>query len=192
MTIELSARRPYLSTSRPTSVSRSRPASVPTSISTLGAHRMRGTCTADGWTVAWVQSHPGAVRVTGVADGLVVVVGDDVTSDLLSTTLMLAPGGGATVRAAASPPGLLVAPAHVRTVPGTPGVDDVVTIADGDRLLVLSADALDGLPDARPQQHRPWAEEVAQHEPEELLDHLFRDLARGSGAVVVHSGKSEL
>jgi hypothetical protein len=153
-----------------------------------GWQRTRGSCTADGWTVTWVQAKPGAVRVTGGRDGLIVVVGDDVSDERLSTKLMLSPQGGATVRAAASPPGLLVAPAYTRTVPGIPGTDDVVTLAAADRLLVLSADALDALPDQRPRQYRPWIEEVSGREPDDLLEHLFRDLSGGSGVVVVHSG----
>jgi hypothetical protein len=154
-----------------------------------GWQRTRGSCTADGWTVTWVQAKPGAIRVSGGRDGLVVVVGDDVRDVQLSTTLMLSPHGGATVRAASSPPGLLVAPTYTRTVPGIPGIDDVVTMTAGDRLLVLSADALDALPDRRPRQFRPWVEEVSNREPDDLLEHLFRDLTGGSGAVVTHSGR---
>ncbi|MGL5859505.1 MAG: hypothetical protein ACRC35_14085 [Angustibacter sp.] len=150
--------------------------------------RTRGTCTAGGWTVTWVQSSSGSVRVTDDIPGLVVVVGDDATSDVLSTTVLLGSGGSAMVRAESAPPALMITGERARTVPRIPGLDDVVRLAGDDRLLVLSADALDALPGLLPQ-HRPWAEDAGARSPAGLLDHLFRKLAVGSGAVIVPSGR---
>jgi hypothetical protein len=153
---------------------------------TVSWHRSRGSCTVDGWTVTWVQERPGSVRVTAGPTGVKVVIGDDVHSEAHSTTLLLS-SAGATVRAASAPPGLLVGQSWARTVPGIPGIDDFVTMSVADRLLVLSADALDALPLSRPREHRPWVDQVSTQEPDVFLEGLFRDLDGGSGAILTHS-----
>ncbi len=146
--------------------------------------RSSGSCTTDGWTITWIQSSPGSVQVNCGGTGVVVVVGDDERISGLSTSLLLSRTGGALVRAASAPPGLLVSEHYTRTVPGIPGVDDCVTLAPGDRLLVLSADALEALPVTRPRQHRPWVDQVHQQPPAEFLARLFRDVEGGSGAIM--------
>ncbi len=164
------------------------------------SRRTVGSCTAHGWTVTWIQEYPGSVRVSSGVQGLVLTVGDPSGTDRrvgdrgpvgsyrpvdpLSTRVLLSAEGRATVQAAAAPPALLVGTGLARTIPEVPGMEQRAALTTGDRLLVLSADALDGLPVSRPRQHRPWVDQAGVQEPVRFLADLFQDLDRGSGAMV--------
>ncbi|MGL4174262.1 MAG: hypothetical protein ACRCTR_09390 [Actinomycetota bacterium] len=149
-----------------------------------GVTRTRGVCTAHGWTITWVECTPGSVRVSAELPGIVLVVGDDATCDLGSTTVLLGTQGSAIVRAESAPPALLLGSAQRRIVPRAPGVDDPLHLNTVDRLLVLSADALEALPSPFPQQ-RPWHHDLHGQTSNELLTLLFGELTHGSGAVIV-------
>jgi hypothetical protein len=169
----------------------------------LASDRKVGTYAASGWTVTWIQENPGSVRISSGQQGLVVVVGDPGPErrqigdrgpvgsyrplDPLSTRVLLAPDGRATVQGAAAPPALLANATQARTIPDVPGCDEQAVISASERLLVLSADALEGLPVSRPRQHRPWIDQVGVREPAEFLAELFRDLDGGSGAIMTFS-----
>ncbi|MGL5828435.1 MAG: hypothetical protein ACRC0L_02555 [Angustibacter sp.] len=169
-----------------------------------GHERTVGSCAAHGWLITWIQDYPGSVRVSSGLRGLVVTVGDPGGADRrvgdrgpagryrpvdpLSTRILLSAEGRATVQAAAAPPALLVGGGPARTIPEVPGVQQRAELAAGERLLVLSADALDGLPVSRPRQHRPWVDQAGVADPASFLTDLFRDLDGGSGAMIAFGG----
>lgn len=143
--------------------------------------------TAYGWTVTWCQGRGGLVRVVRTGEGLVLTVGDEPHTAERRTRVVLHRDGALTVRAAATPPGLLVTPVSARTIPAVPGVAERTALTPDHRLLVLSADALDAMPQSLVDVLQALPTEVTGCPPAELLGRLFADLPYGSGAVVIRS-----
>lgn len=140
--------------------------------------------TAYGWTVTWCQGRGGLVRVVRTGEGLVLTVGDEPHTADRRTRVVLHRDGALTVRAAATPPGLLVSPASARTIPAVPGIPERAALSPEHRLLVLSADALDAMPQSLAAVLQELPAQVMGAAPADLLSRLFADLPGGSGAVV--------
>lgn len=134
------------------------------------------------WTVALSATSGVETRVDQVGGVMLVSVRDADTSE--GTTVVLHADGTVTVRAGATPPALLVSPTSARTLPAVPGVSETVRFDTAQRLLVLSSDALDALPESLAQVLQALPERVIGREPADLLTQLFADLPGGSGVIV--------
>jgi len=143
-----------------------------------------------GWTVT-ACSAPGAV-VSVERDGecLIVTVGDETGPASAHTRVELGPDGTALVHAAATPPAVLVSADAARTLPELPGVPERTTVAPDERLLVVSADALDALPESLAAVLRALPSRVSASDPAQLLAELFADLPRGGGVIVTRGTAS--
>jgi hypothetical protein len=140
-----------------------------------------------GWAVTSCEGPGGVVRVVRGRDGLRIAVGDQSADADHRTRVALSRDGVATVRAAATPPALLVSPRAARTVPAVPGIPERTTLSTADRLLVLSADALDALPESLASVLQALPAKVSGRDPADLLTELFADLPSGSGVIVVRT-----
>jgi hypothetical protein len=139
------------------------------------------------WTVTTQATAGGVVRVERDRDGLRVWVGDELAGlgePARSTVLRLSRDGAVQVSASATPPALLVSRDGARTVPAVPGLTEQTRLDVGERLLVLSADALDALPQSLAAIFQALSAQVTGRDPVELLDELFAALPRGSAAIV--------
>jgi hypothetical protein len=137
-----------------------------------------------GWAVATRSGAPRGVRLLAVPGGLRLEVSDVGTPDRC-TRVDLRADGLATVQASTTPPALLVGSEDARTVPALPGGADSVRLDAGQRLLVLSSDALDALPVSLAAVLQSLPARFADREPHELLRELTADLDVGSAAIVV-------
>ncbi|GAB3591773.1 hypothetical protein GCM10027446_10810 [Angustibacter peucedani] len=137
-----------------------------------------------GWTVTSSSSRPDDVRLDVVDGVLRLTVEDGGGNSRERTTVVLQADGEVTVDAGAMPPALLVSPRSARTLPAVPGVPETVRFDTGQRLLVLSADALDALPESLVHVLQALPEQVTGREPAVLLGELFADLPGGSGVIV--------
>ncbi len=135
-----------------------------------------------GWLVTSSTADGRDVRFDRAGDVLLVEVGDGNTD--AGTTVVLAADGTITVHAETTPPALLVSATSARTLPAVPGVPETVRFDTGQRLLVLSSDALDALPESLVQVLQALPEQVTGREPADLLTQLFADLPGGSGVIV--------
>ncbi|WP_426564489.1 hypothetical protein ACPPVT_00650 [Angustibacter sp. McL0619] len=136
------------------------------------------------WTVTCQSTADGVVQVDRTRDGMRIAVGDRRSEPEQSTVLRLARDGSLTVSAAATPPALLVSPDGARTVPAVPGLTEQTRLDVGERLLVLSADALDAMPASLAAVFQALSAQVTGRDPVELLDELFAALPRGSAVIV--------
>jgi hypothetical protein len=136
------------------------------------------------WTVTSQCTAGGVVLAERGRDGLTIEVGDE-NGDLDNrTVLRLGRDGALSVSAPATPPALLVSPYGARTVPSVPGLTEQTRLDVGERLLVLSADALDAMPASLAAVFQALSAQVTGRDPAELLDELFEALPRGSAVIV--------
>jgi hypothetical protein len=136
------------------------------------------------WTVTCQSTAGGVVLVDRRADGLRISVGDERSEPDQRTVLRLGRDGAVTVSAATTPPALLVSPDGARTVPAVPGLTEQTRLDVGERLLVLSADALDAMPASLAAVFQALSAQVTGRDPVELLDELFAALPQGSAVIV--------
>ena len=136
------------------------------------------------WTVTSQCTAGGVVLVERRRDGLTIEVGDERSDPDHRTVLRLGRDGRLSVSAATTPPALLVAPDGARTVPSVPGLTEQTGLDVGERLLVLSADALDAMPASLAAVFQALSAQVTGRDPVELLDELFAALPRGSAVIV--------
>ncbi len=139
---------------------------------------------AHGWVVATRCGGQGVVHLVETRGGLRLEIGDAATDDR-RTRVDLRPGGAISVYASTTPPALLVGAADARTVPALPGGAEAARLDVGQRLLVLSSDALDALPVSLAAVLQSLPARLADREPHELLRELTADLDGGSAAIVV-------
>lgn len=139
---------------------------------------------AHGWVVATRSSHPGGAQVVRTRGGLGVDVADAGSLER-STRVDLRSDGGVTVAASTTPPALLVDTDSARTVPALPGGTESLRLDVGQRLLVLSSDALDALPMSVAAVLQSLPARLAAGEPQDVLRDLTADLHAGSAALVV-------
>lgn len=137
-----------------------------------------------GWVVATRSSQAQGVRLVETHGGLRLDVTDAGSPDR-STRVDLRADGGVRVYASTTPPALLVDAADARTVPALPGGAESLRLDAGQRLLVLSSDALDALPVSVAAVLQSLPARLAAGEPHELLRDLTADLDAGSAALVV-------
>ncbi|HEX3004901.1 MAG TPA: hypothetical protein VHO27_11875 [Angustibacter sp.] len=137
-----------------------------------------------GWVVATRCSDVGGVRLVSTRGGLRLDVAD-AGSPERSTQVDLRADGGVRVYASTTPPALLVGADDARTVPALPGGAESLRLDVGQRLLVLSSDALDALPVSVAAVLQSLPARLAAGEPHELLRDLTADLDAGSAALVV-------
>ena len=143
-----------------------------------------------GWRVDHIQPTPGSVRVRTRPEGVTVVIGDGPDSRPWCTTVQLDADGTASVRTSASPPCVLLTPRDVRVVPDGPENRGSVQLDAGDRLLVMSAEALGALPEALSAMRTAARQPVDTDHPEDLLKCLLQDLPTGAAAVVVWTSRT--
>ncbi|MGN6610232.1 MAG: hypothetical protein ACTHLJ_00505 [Angustibacter sp.] len=139
---------------------------------------------AHGWVVVTRSSHVGGARVTSTRGGLCLDVAD-ASSPERSTRVELRSDGGVLVAAATTPPALLVDAGSARTVPALPGGSESLRLDVGQRLLVLSSDALDALPVSVAAVLQSLPARLAAGEPQHVLRDLTADLDAGSAALVL-------
>ncbi|KQX61751.1 hypothetical protein [Angustibacter sp. Root456] len=139
---------------------------------------------AHGWVVATRSSQVGGVRLASPRGGLRLDVAD-AGSPERSTRVELGADGGVHVAASTTPPALLVDADSARTVPALPGGTESLRLDVGQRLLVLSADALDALPVSVAAVLQSLPARLAAGEPQDVLRELTADLDAGSAALVV-------
>ena len=139
------------------------------------------------WQVHHLQPTPDSVRVTPGSEGLTVVIGDGPESQPWCTTVLLAADGSVSVQTAASPPGVLMTSREVRMVPGGPGGVGRARLDVGDRLLIMSAEALGALPEALGAMRRSTTPTVNTASPGDLLRRLLHDLPIGAAAIAVRT-----
>ncbi|GAA4351522.1 hypothetical protein GCM10023145_15930 [Angustibacter luteus] len=136
------------------------------------------------WSVATVAARPGAVQVERTEDGLRVGVGDEPGWGGRRTWVVLRRDGSVSVDAPSTPPALLVSSTAARTLPAVPGVPERIGMDPGERLLVLSSDALDVLPESVVSVLQSLPDRVTGKDPVDLLAELFEGLPSGSGVIV--------
>ena len=158
-----------------------RPLPVPRS-----SHRWK-TFAHGGWQVNHIQPTPGSVRVTSRSEGVTVMIGDGPESQPWCTTVELDPDGRASVQTSASPPCVLMSSREVRMVPDGPEVMGTAQLDVGDRLLVMSAEALGALPEALIAMRRSATRTGNPEGPGDLLKRLLHDLPIGAAAVAVYT-----
>lgn len=141
---------------------------------------------AHGWVVATRCARAGGARVRPSPHGLRVEV-SDAGSPERCTEVVLHTDGGVRVTASTTPPALLVDAADARTVPALPGGAETLRLDSGQRLLVLSSDALDALPVSVAAVLQSLPARLAAGEPDVLLRDLTADLDAGSAALVVRA-----
>ncbi len=124
------------------------------------------------------------MRLVSTRGGLRLDVAD-AGSPERSTQVDLRADGGVRVYASTTPPALLVDADDARTVPALPGGAESLRLDAGQRLLVLSSDALDALPVSVAAVLQSLPVRLAAGEPHELLRDLTADLDAGSAALVV-------
>jgi hypothetical protein len=146
--------------------------------------------TGSAWLVATWQGVPGLTQVRQAASGTRLEVGDAAVPGSARTQVLLREDGGVFVRASVTPPALFVTTSTARTVPAVPGVPERVQLDVGDRLLLLSADALDALPESLAQVLAELPAQVGSRSPVELLRSLFGFPPVGSGAVAMRTRKT--
>jgi hypothetical protein len=157
---------------------------VALAVPVLAISRPSAVVRRHGWVVATRSGAPHGVRLTEVAGGLCLEVADSSSLERC-TRVDLRADGVVRAYAATTPPALLVAAADVRTVPALPGGAETVRLDVGQRLLVLSSDALDALPVSLASVLQSLPARLADREPDELLRELTADLDVGSAAIVV-------
>jgi hypothetical protein len=137
-----------------------------------------------------IQPTPGSVRVTPRADGVTLVIGDGPESAPWCTTVDLGADGIARVHTSASPPCVLMTPREVRMVPDGPQVTGRARLDVGDRLLVMSAEALGALPEALSAMRSAGTPTADSECPGDLLQTLLHDLPIGAAAVAVCTSRT--
>jgi hypothetical protein len=137
-----------------------------------------------GWTVASRAGVPGGVRLLRHRGDLRLEVGDGVTPGA-RTCIDLRADGTIRVHASTTPPALLVASDGARPVPTLSGAAEEARLDSGQRLLVLSSDALDALPVSLAAVLQSLPARLTQAEPDEVLRELSADLDGGSAAIVL-------
>lgn len=143
-----------------------------------------------GWTVTACSAPGATVTVERSGACLVVTVGDEGAPPSACTRVELGADGTALVHAAATPPAVLVSAEAARTLPELPGLPGRTTVAPDERLLVVSADALDALPESLAAVLRALPSRVSSSDPAQLLAELFADLPRGGGVIVTRGTAS--
>jgi hypothetical protein len=139
-----------------------------------------------GWRVDSIQPTAGSIRVTPHRGGLTVVIGDGPQSRPWCTTVELHADGTASVHRSASPPCVLLTARDVGIVPKGPESRGRARLEVGDRLLMMSAEALGALPNTLSAMRRS-ATSLDTERPGELLERLLHDLPSGAAAVAVRT-----
>lgn len=149
-----------------------------------------------GWQVTLAQGRDGSARVSREGHGFRVVVQDGHGNHPrrphgipghglpCATTAWCRADGGVRLSALAAPPALLVRAEGARTVPATPGTLEELTLAPGERLVILSASAFEALPEALVELLRSPTARVLERDPTDLLVELFTQVPVGSGVVL--------
>lgn len=140
-----------------------------------------------GWRVDHIQPTPGSVHVRTRPEGVTIVIGDGPDSRPWCTRVQLDADGTASVRTSASPPCVLLTPRDVRVVPDGPENRGRAQLDVGDRLLVMSAEALGALPEALGAMRTAAKPLVDTDAAEDLLKSLLEDLPTGAAVVVVRT-----
>lgn len=156
------------------------------SLHVAGAALVRSSPGCGDWMVWAVEQPAGVARIERRPGLTEVVVADAPSSaeDLSGfTAVACTPEGGAMVLTHAAPPALLVTASGCRTAPVQAGERELVPLAWGELLILLSASVLESRPALLSQKvHSPAA--LLMADPAELLGELFADVAHGAGAIV--------
>ncbi len=145
------------------------------------------TCVHGGWQITHLQPTPGSVSLAPRPDGLTVTIGDGPGSAPWCTTVELDLDGRVSAHTCASPPCVLLTPREVRIVPDGPESVGTVVLDVGDRLLMMSADALGALPEALSTMRRSATPTLDADRPGDLLQRLLHDLPIGAAAVATRT-----
>ena len=150
----------------------------------LGAREPVSLVRSQGWAVASRCESEHGVRLVRLGSGLRLLVAD-AGSPQRCTQVDLHADGAVRVHATTTPPALLVSGADARPLPALPGFAQRARLDSGQRLLVLSSDALDALPVSVAAVLQSLPSRLAGGEPQEVLRALTADLDVGSAVIVV-------
>lgn len=145
------------------------------------------------WTVLVAEQVLGVADVRTVDDGGQVFVADlpetgtGGTSGNSFASALCGPGGSVQVTTRNAPPALLVTSAGHRAVPDGVAHHETVTLDPGDRLILLSASALEGLPCCLARVLHEPPDRLLRADESALLVEVFDQQQSGAGAVVVRS-----
>lgn len=102
------------------------------------------------------------------------------------------PEGDALVVARQAPLPLLVTPDGQRATPANPDRDELLHLGEGDRLLILSAAAIEAMPTSVGRLLRGATDVLLKADPVELLTDLVDGVGAGSGAIICrHSATTQ-
>lgn len=153
----------------------------------LGARERVSLVRSQGWAVASRSESAKGVRLTRLSSGLRLLVAD-AGSAHRCTQVDLHADGTVRVHATTTPPALLVSGTDARPLPALPGFAQRARLDSGQRLLVLSSDALDALPVSVAAVLQSLPSRLARGEPQEVLRALTADLDAGSAVIVAREG----
>ena len=83
-----------------------------------------------------------------------------------------------------SPPALVIGSTGCRTLPAGGADRDRIRLAPGERLLLLSCAAFEGMPEVLANGIANVPSDLATQDPDDLLLEIFHELGRGAGAVI--------
>ena len=83
-----------------------------------------------------------------------------------------------------SPPAIVVGSTGCRALPADGANHDCVRLAPGERLLLLSCAAFEGMPEVLANGIADVPNGLVDQDPEDLLLEIFRELGHGAGAVI--------
>jgi hypothetical protein len=165
------------------------------SVNILGPAIVRAGRGVGDWCV-WAVEHAGGIARVEERAGLTEVVvadaprsADEQGSAFAAVACTL--DGGAFVMTHDAPPALLVTSSGCRTAPAEPGGRELVNLAEGERILLLSSSALEARPESLCKALQSPASEVLARDPGDLLASLFSEVGRGAAVVLGRAAGSE-
>jgi hypothetical protein len=164
------------------------------SLSVLGPAIVRARPGVGDWFV-WAVEHDGGIARVEDRGGLTEVVVADAPRSVDEPGVAFAAAactidGGVFLLTHDAPSALLVEPDGCRTAPAEPGSRELLHLAGGERLLLLSSSALETRPDVLSEALREPGHLLLERDPVELLASLFREVGRGAGIVLGRVGPS--
>ena len=162
------------------------------SVSVLGPAVVRARPGVGDWFV-WAVEHDGGIARVEERAGLTRIVVADAPRSADEPGAAFAAAactvdGGVFLMTHDAPPALLLGPEGCRTAPAEPGGRELLHLAGGERLVLLSSSALEARPEALSKALREPAHLLLARDPGELLASLLSEVGRGAGVVLGRVG----
>ncbi len=147
-----------------------------------------------GWQVTVIECPNGLANVESRRGVTQVFVADLPVAGMNDPNRFAAaactPEGDALVVARQAPLPLLVTPEGQRAAPAHPDRDELLHLAEGDRLVILSASALEAMASSVRTLLRGPTEFLLKRDPIELLTDLVDGAGAGSGAIICRHSRA--